>query len=357
MGAFIIILPLFILFFLCYPHFIVSTKNCWNNQCSKGEPRISYPFRIKGRQEKACGFRGFDLSCDNMSRTVIDLPFSGRFLVDKINYDSNYNEIQLRDPNNCLTRRFLNHLNLFGTPFVGINFTDYSFFNCSSNDSNYFPVSSTSISCLSSSTHSVIAISPNSWTYNRDSMRNCMLIATLQVPVVSYNSFFSPFLFPHESTTLHLTWEWQELNCKGNCNGSTNGDQIDARNFLISIGIIFLILFVLVKYCLFRRDANSQTRDVSSRVVQTTTLPVINTTSLSGAAIQSFPMVVVGESGRLPNPDINTCAICLSEYKPKETLKSFPACNHCFHADCIDVWLHLKSSCPVCRKSLVSSND
>ena len=72
---------------------------------------------------------------------------------------------------------------------------------------------------------------------------------------------------------------------------------------------------------------------------------------LDGPTVESYPKIVLGESGRLPKPDDNTCSICLSEYQPKETLKSIPECQHCFHADCIDEWLLLNASCPICQTS------
>lgn len=72
---------------------------------------------------------------------------------------------------------------------------------------------------------------------------------------------------------------------------------------------------------------------------------------LDGPTIESYPKTILGESRRLPKPDDNICPICLSEYKPKETLRTIPSCQHCFHADCIDEWLRLNASCPVCRNS------
>ncbi|XP_010545157.1 PREDICTED: RING-H2 finger protein ATL67 [Tarenaya hassleriana] len=46
-----------------------------------------------------------------------------------------------------------------------------------------------------------------------------------------------------------------------------------------------------------------------------------------------------------------TCSICLCEYKEAEMLRMMPECKHSFHLCCLDVWLKLKRSCPVCRNS------
>lgn len=45
------------------------------------------------------------------------------------------------------------------------------------------------------------------------------------------------------------------------------------------------------------------------------------------------------------------CSICLANYELNDVLKSLP-CMHRFHSACIDPWLSLNNSCPVCRSSL-----
>ncbi|KAL3536764.1 hypothetical protein ACH5RR_000130 [Cinchona calisaya] len=45
------------------------------------------------------------------------------------------------------------------------------------------------------------------------------------------------------------------------------------------------------------------------------------------------------------------CPICLCDYKESEMLRLLPECNHYFHVTCIDAWLKLNASCPVCRNS------
>ena len=67
--------------------------------------------------------------------------------------------------------------------------------------------------------------------------------------------------------------------------------------------------------------------------------------------IDHFPTIVLEESRRLPRLNQDTYAICLGEYKPRDTLRIVPVCNHYFHAQCIDPWLKLNFTCLLCRKS------
>lgn len=83
--------------------------------------------------------------------------------------------------------------------------------------------------------------------------------------------------------------------------------------------------------------------------------PVVRAAGLDEPTIASYPMTVLGESRRFPKSSDGTCPICLSDYEPKETLRSIPECNHYFHAKCIDEWLKLNGTCPLCRNSPDSS--
>ncbi|KAL8232487.1 hypothetical protein R6Q57_002265 [Mikania cordata] len=43
------------------------------------------------------------------------------------------------------------------------------------------------------------------------------------------------------------------------------------------------------------------------------------------------------------------CSVCLSELEQGEKARILPKCNHVFHAECIDMWFHSHSTCPICR--------
>ncbi|KAK7266421.1 hypothetical protein RIF29_19065 [Crotalaria pallida] len=46
-----------------------------------------------------------------------------------------------------------------------------------------------------------------------------------------------------------------------------------------------------------------------------------------------------------------SCSICLADYKDSEWLRLLPDCGHFFHKECVDIWLRLNMSCPICRNS------
>ncbi|CAJ1961288.1 unnamed protein product [Sphenostylis stenocarpa] len=79
--------------------------------------------------------------------------------------------------------------------------------------------------------------------------------------------------------------------------------------------------------------------------------PAIDRMGLDESTIESYQKLVLGESRRVPGPNEGCCTICLSEYKSKDTIRCIPECAHCFHADCIDEWLRMNTTCPLCRNS------
>jgi hypothetical protein len=54
--------------------------------------------------------------------------------------------------------------------------------------------------------------------------------------------------------------------------------------------------------------------------------------------------------------EVDQCAVCLAEIRPKEVVKQLPVCTHLFHEGCIDVWLCSHRTCPVCRSQLVEAS-
>ncbi|KAL8062788.1 hypothetical protein ABFX02_02G170000 [Erythranthe guttata] len=73
---------------------------------------------------------------------------------------------------------------------------------------------------------------------------------------------------------------------------------------------------------------------------------------LDDAAINSYPKFVFGKRNGISGGGGDAvCSICLCEYRESEMLRMLPDCRHYFHVMCVDAWLKLNASCPVCRNS------
>ncbi|KAM3209207.1 hypothetical protein ACQJBY_063723 [Aegilops geniculata] len=51
------------------------------------------------------------------------------------------------------------------------------------------------------------------------------------------------------------------------------------------------------------------------------------------------------------------CAICQDEFQQGQMCSEVPACRHLFHRDCIEVWRKSKTTCPLCRRSIVAGSE
>ncbi|KAG8376536.1 hypothetical protein BUALT_Bualt09G0073700 [Buddleja alternifolia] len=49
--------------------------------------------------------------------------------------------------------------------------------------------------------------------------------------------------------------------------------------------------------------------------------------------------------------DEASCVICLEEYKNMDDVGTLKVCGHDFHVGCIQKWLSMKNSCPICKAS------
>ncbi|KAG8482587.1 hypothetical protein CXB51_024371 [Gossypium anomalum] len=61
----------------------------------------------------------------------------------------------------------------------------------------------------------------------------------------------------------------------------------------------------------------------------------------SKASIEAMPGIKVEKSGK-------DCCICLEEFEVDEEGREMP-CKHVFHSGCIEKWLEIHGTCPICR--------
>jgi hypothetical protein len=73
---------------------------------------------------------------------------------------------------------------------------------------------------------------------------------------------------------------------------------------------------------------------------------------LDQITVESYPKVAFSSAQHLHD---TACSICLGDYRDGDLLRLLPECRHSFHAPCIDAWLRLHASCPMCRTSPLPS--
>ncbi|XP_057439662.1 putative RING-H2 finger protein ATL21A [Lotus japonicus] len=344
---------LFHLFMFCLV--ISASGDCQYSSCGDNNILIRFPFRFQGQQQPHCGYPGFNLTCTDDSRIVLILPHTGNLYVRNINYLRQ--QIQVYDPDDCLPNR-LQSLNLSGSPFTAILLRSYTFISCPTQNmgSQFIPVE-----CLSNSTHFVsVVLSVN---LTNPLPESCNVIRNLSVPVANVRD--------HLSEDLWLTWYSPDCRqCEsqgGMCRfESRHSDQVlcfydqqpgrESRHgrvyklsILSAVGPALICVIVLACFVYYGHRRVITSRTVVALSLQTTE---DNTRmGLDESTIETYQKLVLGESRRLPGLNDLCCSICLSEYKSKDTIRCIPECTHCFHAHCIDEWLRMNGTCPLCRNT------
>ncbi|OIV95050.1 hypothetical protein TanjilG_10870 [Lupinus angustifolius] len=354
------ILKLF--FYLCIIPIIYASHDCQISWCGDDNIVIRFPFQLESEQQDPhCGYSGFELLCSNDSKAILKLPHTEKFYVRNINYIRQ--QIQLYDPDHCLPKLLLS-LNLSGSPFIAIFRNNYTFLSCSypNTDSQLVP-----IECLSNSTNFVSSIPSVNLTNSL--LESCHVIRNISVPAAWQGLLYEGNFRDDLSEDLRLTWyapDCTECESQGMLCGFENGENDQVGCFydyqrglsshnkskamrILSLSIVGTSLICAIGvtcFVYFKIRIAARQRSAAAAI---SLQPATATMGLDESTIESYQKLVLGESRRLPGPNGGCCSICLSDYKSKEIVRCIPKCRHCFHAECIDKWLRMNSSCPICR--------
>ncbi|XAR59691.1 hypothetical protein NMG60_11015614 [Bertholletia excelsa] len=133
-------------------------------------------------------------------------------------------------------------------------------------------------------------------------------------------------------------------NANGTFTPSAPFDSSMALTVLVLLTAFFFMGFFSIYFC---RLVDDNAADPSRRR-RHRALPSSYPSKPKGldpSAVQALP--VFSYTGDSKHPI--DCAICLSEFEERETVKMIPYCHHLFHPECIDMWLLSHVSCPLCR--------
>ncbi|KAJ3669953.1 hypothetical protein LUZ60_010277 [Juncus effusus] len=148
----------------------------------------------------------------------------------------------------------------------------------------------------------------------------------------------------------------------------------------ISVGILLLITTITLTSYFCTRSNTGQ--DSDARITRNRHRNTSNTAvqasddlelGIDDATLQTYPEVLYSDARKLilkenmedakkelrgvlmSSATSACCSVCLADYNDTDSLRVLPDCGHMFHVACVDTWLRLRPTCPVCRTSPVPS--
>ncbi|KAB1206873.1 putative RING-H2 finger protein ATL71 [Morella rubra] len=114
------------------------------------------------------------------------------------------------------------------------------------------------------------------------------------------------------------------------------------------------IIRILVYYCTCRPLASGshQISNFTSADQHSHITIITERLGLDEATVRKFPKLIYAQAkARKGISTASCCSICLADYADTDVLRFLPDCGHLFHLKCLDPWLRLHATCPVCRSS------
>ncbi|KAI4300535.1 hypothetical protein L6164_033904 [Bauhinia variegata] len=117
----------------------------------------------------------------------------------------------------------------------------------------------------------------------------------------------------------------------------------------VSVGILMLITIITLAtyFCTRRQPPTAPAIQRNAPIFLEPQHSAVDV-GLDEATILSYPQMLYSE---VSDSTATCCSICLGDYKDTDILRQLSDCGHLFHIKCIDPWLRLNPTCPLCRTS------
>lgn len=129
----------------------------------------------------------------------------------------------------------------------------------------------------------------------------------------------------------------------------------------IAVGIVILVSVVKLVYYAFirvqRRTQFGRAAGNATVTAQEQNRSAMAVPGLDQATLDLYPKFEYSEEEKRKSGGEHQsgCSICLGDYKDSDLLRMLPDCGHTFHVTCIDAWMKLHATCPMCRTSPLPS--
>ncbi|KAG6533926.1 RING-H2 finger protein ATL2-like [Zingiber officinale] len=149
-----------------------------------------------------------------------------------------------------------------------------------------------------------------------------------------------------------------DTNIVGDQIPSPRGYALSGKVMLISTVVLFGAVLLLLALHLYLRSRFLLLRQRHRRIRRRLVLAhdgagrafpaAPSSRGLDPSVVKSLPLRISAGS----EEEAEDCAVCLSNFEEGEKMRVLPRCAHRFHIDCIDMWFHSHSSCPLCRSTV-----
>ncbi|KAG6404508.1 hypothetical protein SASPL_136757 [Salvia splendens] len=157
----------------------------------------------------------------------------------------------------------------------------------------------------------------------------------------------------------------------GDYSDSTIGDTaLGGFGYGVGLSVAVLAIFVVITYFSYKCKKSSHQNSLSfssssfrsryfagDHSAGASVHVVVRSDGLDAAAISAIPLYTYARlrahgGGAAVG---GGCAVCLGDYKESEEVRLMPECGHVFHRSCIDPWLVIHPTCPICRNTPVAA--
>ncbi|XP_010252389.1 PREDICTED: RING-H2 finger protein ATL7-like [Nelumbo nucifera] len=120
--------------------------------------------------------------------------------------------------------------------------------------------------------------------------------------------------------------------------------------FSVPIFFTFILLFLFYLFYLRRRRVDWTSLRMRTSYQERGAITRSCESGLTKELREMLPIIIFRESFSVRDTQ---CSVCLGDYQAEDRLQQLPACGHTFHMECIDHWLAIHTTCPLCRLSLL----
>lgn len=137
-----------------------------------------------------------------------------------------------------------------------------------------------------------------------------------------------------------LYGEWQGVICTGETNSQVQKYLQQLWNTILLVALILCTGVVVQARWQYRHYQSNEDMELHPKHDIVKHLAALKTR-------QYHPLGAQEQGGETEN-----CAVCLEQFHKKQCLRVLP-CLHEFHRDCVDPWLLLQQTCPLCKRSIL----